>query len=83
MKVNVKEFILPYFGRALSKDMLVDLMDQEVSEIEPFEKLITFIVLGEKERAKREYKVLLEDFATNSNSSLERIKDFGKRYGLV
>jgi hypothetical protein len=82
MKINVKQFILPYFGRALSKEMLVDLMDDDASEIESFEKLIAFMVLGEKERAKKEYKVLLEDFIRHSHS-LERIKEFGKRYGLV
>lgn len=82
MKVNVKEFILPYFGQALSKDMLVDLLDEKVSEIEPLEKLIAFMVLGERDRAKKEYKVLLEDVTRNLRS-LERIKDFGKRYGLV
>ena len=52
MHSNLADFILPHFGKILSKDMLVNFLDEH-SELEFPEKLIVFGELGEKEKRKK------------------------------
>ena len=82
MKENVNEYILPHFGQTLSKDMLVDRLDQQTKWTTPLEKLIVFGELGDKEKAKREFERLITN-TTRNPGFLETVKEYGKKYGLI
>ena len=82
MKTNLNQYILPHFGRVLSKDMLVDLLASSTTRVAPLEKLIVFGELGDKEKAKKEFDKIVADTTRNPNF-LETVKDYGKKYGLI
>jgi len=82
MKENLNEYILPHFGQTLSKDMLVERLDQQTKWTTPLEKLIVFGELGDKEKVKREFEKLITETTKNA-SFLETVKGYGKKYGLI
>jgi hypothetical protein len=82
MKKNLNQYILPHFGRVLSKDMLIDVLDSKTVIIHPFEKLIVFGELGHKERAKIEFEKLVAE-TTRNPGFLVTLKEYGKKYGLI
>lgn len=82
MKENLVEYILPHFGQALSKDMLIDRLDQQTKWATPLEKLIVFGELGDMEKAKREFEKLITNTIRNPGF-LETVNEYGKKYGLI
>ena len=82
MKANLTEYILPHFGKVLSRDMLVDVIDSKRSVVAPLEKLIVFGELGEKVKAKTEYHRLVLE-ATRNPSFLDVVNQYGEKYGLI
>jgi hypothetical protein len=82
MKINLNQFILPHFGRALTKEMLIDILDSDTTRVARLEKLIVFGELGEKEKAKKEFELMLTE-ATRNPNFLVTLKEYGKKYGLI
>ena len=82
MNENLNEYILPHFGHTLSKDMLLEGLDQQALRATPLEKLIVFGELGEKAKAKREFEKLITE-TTRNPGFLETLKEYGKKYGLI
>jgi hypothetical protein len=81
MKNNLNQHILPYFGQVLSKDMLIDKLDNETTWLAPLEKLIVFGELGDKEKTEKEFRRLVSE--TRNPNFLGTVKDYGKKYGLI
>lgn len=81
MKKNVTEYILPHFGRVLTKDMLIDHLDKQ-TDTGPMEKLIVFGELGELTKAKEEFDRIVSD-ATRNPAFLQTVRDYGKKYGIL
>ena len=62
--------------------MLIELLDQQTTELAPLEKLIVFGELGDKAKAKKEFQRLVNETKRNP-AFLGTIKDYGKKYGLI
>jgi hypothetical protein len=82
MKTNLSQYILPHFGKVLSKDMLVDVLDSQGTGVATLEKLIVFGELGHKDKASKEFQKIIADTTRNPNF-LTNVKEYGKKYGLV
>ncbi|MFL5729111.1 MAG: DUF4304 domain-containing protein [Cytophagaceae bacterium] len=82
MKKNLNKYILSHFGRILTKNALVKILDQEKTESIPLEKLIVFGELGHKGKVKTEFRKLLAEEGKNP-VFLDSIQYYGKKYDLL
>lgn len=79
MRKNLTEFILPYFDRLNSTEKMVQELDK-ADIMTPLGKLIVYGELKQLDKAKREYKGLLNN-KTNPHF-LMKVREYGQKYGL-
>ncbi|WP_346320323.1 DUF4304 domain-containing protein [Chitinophaga sp. YIM B06452] len=80
MRKNLTEFILPYFNRLDSTEKMLQELDKADMIMTPFGKLIVYGELKQFDKAKREYKGLLNN--KTSPDFLMKVREYGQKYGL-
>jgi hypothetical protein len=80
MSANITNFILPYFERLNSMEKMLQELESADMILVPLGKLITYGELKQFDKAKSEFETLLRK-KTNPYF-LERVKEFGQKYGL-
>jgi hypothetical protein len=80
MQKNLTDFILPYFQRFNSTEKMLQELDTTQLTLSPFGKLILYGELGQIDKAKREYKRLLNE-KTNPHFLIS-VKEYGIKYDL-
>lgn len=80
MRINLNEYILPYFEKAKTKEELLNKLESEKLILAPLDKIITYAELKQLEKAKAEYSIILKE-KTNPYF-LETAKEYGRKYGL-
>ena len=80
MKLNISEYILPYFNLTKTKEDMLKLLDLENRFIQPLDKIIVYAELKQFDKANQIFKTLVK---TNTNPVfLLTINEYGKKYGL-
>ncbi len=80
MKLNISEYILPYFNLTKTKEDMLKLLDLENRFIQPLDKLIVYAELKQFDKANQIFQTLVE---TNTNPVfLLTVNEYGKKYGL-
>jgi hypothetical protein len=82
MKLNLIDYILPYFDQNKTRDAFLNLLDTEKLIYPSYGKLIVYAELKQLDKAKNEYLKILNDTKNNSHF-LETIKEYGQKYGLA
>ena len=80
MRLNIENYILPYFERINSKDAFVNALETEKLILAPLGRLIVYAELKQFDKAEKEYKIILAE-KTNP-SFLEIVKEYAQKYGL-
>jgi hypothetical protein len=80
IRINLKEFILPYFDRLISSECLLHESDNLELWLSPLIKLLLLGELKQFDKAHLEYERLLTD-ETNPKT-IEKVILFGQKYGL-
>ncbi len=76
---DIKEYVLPFLKNITEKNKLVKLIESEKFK-NGLDKLIFFSENNEIDKAKKEYKNLLEN--KRIESFIQRVKELGKKYNL-
>jgi hypothetical protein len=81
MKNNVLNYILPYFNRIRTKELFIDFIDNENLILAPLGKLIVYGELNQYEKAKDEYRKILN--GKSNPHFLETAKKYAQQYGIA
>lgn len=82
MKTNVRTFVLPYFENINTKGKLILELEKGNLLVSPsLSKMLVFAELNELDKAKTEYKMLINE--QNNPNFLIRVREYGIKYNLV
>lgn len=80
MKLNISEYILPYFNLTKTKEDMLKLLDLENRFIQPLDKLIVYAELKQFDKANQIFQTLVKE---NTNPVfLLTVNEYGKKYEL-
>lgn len=80
MKINLENYILPYFEQTKTKEGFLEMLDKNKLPLAPLGKLVLYWELKQISKAKSEYNKLLNE---SSNIHFKQtVKDYGIKYGL-
>ncbi len=79
MRKNVIDFILPYFNKVSSIQVLIEEVDGS-DYFSPIGKLAIYAELNYFDKAKQAYELLLKN--TTAPGSLLTLKEYGQKYGF-
>lgn len=77
---NLHSYILPYFESNKTKEALIKAIDNKNSFLDPLEKLIAYSELKHFDKAKTEYKGILN--SDKHPEFLKTVREYGKKYQL-
>lgn len=80
MRINLTDFILPYFNRLDNAEKILQGLDSGNIIISPIEKLIMYGEFGKFDKAKQEYEQLLNN--KKNAHFLMTVKEYGQKYSL-
>jgi hypothetical protein len=80
MRINLTDFILPYFNRLDNAEKILQGLDSGNIIISPIEKLIMYGEFGKFDKAKQEYEQLLNN--KKNPHFLMTVKEYGQKYSL-
>lgn len=80
MKINLENYILPYFEQTKTKEGFLEMLDQNKLPLNPLGKLVVYGELKQISKARSEYNKLLNE-STNIHF-IQTVKDYGMKYGL-
>jgi hypothetical protein len=80
MRINLTDFILPYFNRLDNTEKILQGLDSGNIIISPIEKLIMYGEFGKFDKAKQEYEQLLNN--KKNPHFLMTVKEYGQKYSL-
>lgn len=80
MRINLENYILPYFDQAKTKEGFLEILNQEKLFLNPLGKLVVYGELKQVLKSKSEYEKLLEE-STNTHFT-QIVKEYGRKYGL-
>lgn len=80
MRINLENYILPYFEQTKTKDGFLAMLDKNELPLNPLGKLVVYGELKQILRAKLEYDKLLKE-STNSHF-IKTVQEYGQKYGL-
>lgn len=80
MRINLENYILPYFEQTKMKEGFLEMLDQNELPLNPLGKLVVYGELKQISKAKSEYNKLLNE--STNNHVIQTVKEYGLKYGL-
>lgn len=80
MRINLENYILPYFERTKTKDGFLEMLDKNELPLNQLGKLVVYGELNQILKAKLEYDKLLKE--STNNHFIKTVQEYGRKYGL-
>lgn len=80
MRINLENYILPYFEQTKTKDDFLEIFDKIELPLNPLGKLVVYGELKQILKAKFEYDKLLNE--STNNYFIKTVQEYGRKYGL-